>query len=190
MNSLIVSYVLPILGIGILLFCFGSFLFSYGERFKGKIQKVKAFGFDLEVSVITFFVIVGLILSLTGAYFQIKNYEGQLIQVQKDRDMAKEALALAKKMEMRAVITLEGISHSNMPKLEDVQCKFLLYGDEEPTNVDVVKGYRSDQFKIILRYISPKAHIAQLVLEDLSSGKKWVKENFMPLEPIYVLKEG
>ncbi len=189
MDSLLISYILPLLGVVILLFCFGSFVLPYGERFKGKIQKVKAFGMDLEVSVITFFVIVGVILAFTGVYFHIQDYETRLVQAQKDRDLAKEALVLAQTMEIKAVITLENVNEDNMPQLENLQCKYFLYGDDTPVMVDVIKGYRSDQFKLILRDICPKTNIAQLVLEDLSNGKRWGKENFLPLEPVYELRE-
>lgn len=189
MDSLIINYILPLLGVAILLFCFGSFVLPYGERFKGKIQKVKAFGMDLEVSVITFFVIVGVILAFTGVYFHIQDYETRLVRAQKDRDTAKEALVLAQTMEIKAVITLENVDEDNMPQLKNLKCKFFLYGHETPAMVDVIKGYRSHQFRIILKDLYPKAHIARLVLEDLSNGKRWCKENFMPLEPIYVLRE-
>ncbi|MEE9553376.1 MAG: hypothetical protein V3W18_03675 [candidate division Zixibacteria bacterium] len=190
MESIIISYILPILGVLILLVCVGAFLFPYGEKFKGKIQKIKAFGLVLEVSVITFFVMVGMIFLLLGVYLQMKNYEERLDKAQLDRDNANAALTLAKKMELTAVITLENVGEDNMPKLEDIQCSYYLYGDMTPKRINVIKGYRSDQFKIIFQDISSKAHIAQLVLEDVSTGNKWLKENFMPLEPMYILESG
>ena len=189
MNSFISRLFLPFLGIGILIFCILSFFFPYGEKFKDKIQKIKGFGVDMEVSVLTLFIILGVILSLTGIYIQIKDYEEQLYRAKKEKDAVKEALEQSKKMEMKILVTLEDISENNIPKLEDIQCKYFLYGDEDPVMVDVTKGYRSNQFKITLTDITSKAHIAQLVLEEISTRRKWVKENFMPFEPMYELKK-
>lgn len=66
MNLLTSSYFLPLLGMGIVVFCVLSFFFPYGEKLKGKIQKIKGFGVDLEVSVLTLFIIIGVILSFSG----------------------------------------------------------------------------------------------------------------------------
>jgi hypothetical protein len=189
MESIIVSYILPTLGILILLVCIGAFIFPYGERLRGKIQKIKAFGLDLEISVITFFVLVGVVFCTAGVYLRMKNYETTLAEVSIERDKAREALTLSKKFELTAVINLENLDENNIPKLDDLRCSYCLYGDMSPRNIDVVKGYRSNQFKIIFKDISSKSQIAQLTLEEISTGRKWIKENFMPLEPSYTLKD-
>lgn len=189
MNLPTSSYFLPLLGIGIVVFCILSFFFPYGEKFKGKIQKIKGFGVDLEVSVLTLFIIIGVILSFSGVYLQIKDYEEQLYQVKKERDTVKERLEEATRMEIKILVTLDGVSENNMPKLEDLQCNYLLYGEEEPVRVDVNKGYTSNQFKITLKELPCKAHIARLVVEDLSTGGKWAKKTFLPFEPNYHLEK-
>jgi hypothetical protein len=190
MESIIVSYILPALGILILLICIGAFVFTYGERFRGKVQKIKAFGLDLEISVITFFVLVGVVFCLAGVYLQMRNYETSLAEARLERDKAMEALALSRKFELTAVINLENLDENDIPKLEDLRCTYCLYGDMSPRNVDVVKGYRASQFKVIFKDISAKSQIAQLTLEEISTGRRWIKENFMPLEPSYTLKDG
>lgn len=187
MDTLISSYILPIFGIGIVVFCILSFIFPYGSKFKEKTQKIKGFGLDLEVSVLTLFIIVGVIMSFIGVYLQIKNYEQQLDNSRRGEEAAKIALEQARKREITFVVTLEDVSENDMPKLEDTQCKYLLFGSDKPVRVDVTKGYRSDQFKIILRNLKSDAHIARLELEDLFANRKWIKESFMPFEPNFRL---
>jgi len=50
MDSLISSTILPLLGIGIIIFCILSFFFPYGGKFKDKTQRFKGLGVDMEVS--------------------------------------------------------------------------------------------------------------------------------------------
>ncbi len=188
MDSLMGTLVIPLLGFGIIIFCILSFFLPYGEKFKGKIQKIKGFGVDLEISVFTLFIIIGVTLSLTGVYLQIKDYKQQVDKAIKQKEAAKIALAQANKMEMRIVVSLEGISENDMPKLEDVKCKYFLPGGNGYIEVDVIKGAMSGTFKIILKDVTSKTHVTRLVLEDNSTNKKWEMKNFMPLEPVFSLK--
>lgn len=179
---------ITILGFGIIIFCILSFLFPYGEKFTGKIQKIKGFGVDLEISILTLFIIIGVILSSTGVYFQIKDYEKQLINAKNNEEVAKKRLAEAEKMEMRMVVSLEEVSENDMPKLEDVKCKYFLPGSDKPIEADVIKGVSSGSFKIIFKDVNSMTHVIKLVLEDNATNRKWVKMYFMPLEPVFLLE--
>ena len=50
MENLITNLLLPVLGVLIILFCIFSYFLPYGAKFKGQIQKIKAFGMNLELS--------------------------------------------------------------------------------------------------------------------------------------------
>ena len=189
MDSIVISYILPALGIVILLFCLGSFLFPYGERFKGKIQRVKAFGFDLEVSVITFFVIVGVIFSLTGAYFQVKNYEAELSNAKDKLDYANKKLKEEKRLDVTAFVTLENIDVDSLPKLENVECKYYFMNDKDEHVADVMLTRSGDRYKINLEDVPSMKMIEWLEFKDRSTGREWIKETFLPAVPTYVLKE-
>jgi predicted membrane protein len=180
---------IPLLGFGIIIFCILSFFLPYGEKFKGKIQKIKGFGVNLEISIFTLFIIIGVILSLTGVYLQITDYEQQLNNSKKEEEAAKIALAQANKMEMRVVVSLEGVSENDMPKLEDVKCKYFLPGSDRHIEADVIKGVAQGTFKIILKDVTSRTHVLRLVLEDNATNRKWEKMNFMPLEPVFSLKK-
>ena len=196
MDKFIISIILPIFGILIVFFCILSFVFPYGEKFKGKTQKIKAFGVDLEVSVLSLFIIIGLILSLIGLFLQVKDYENQLDfkdeeinDVKNNADAAKLALEQAQKRQIVLLVTLEDISENNMPKFEDIYCSYQLYGEVERVRVDVNPGYESHQLRITLKGLESDALIASLELTDKEKNRKWVKKTFMPFEPEVQLKK-
>ncbi len=190
MDSILISYVLPILGIVILLFCFGSFVFPYGDRFKGKIQKVKAFGLNLEVSVVTFFVIIGVIFLLTGVYIQIKNYEAQLASSKDQLDYANKKLEEERRQNVTAYISLENVDVDSLPKLEDVECKYYFMNDSDEHVADVMLTRSGDRFKISLKDVPSAKMIELLEFRDRITNREWEKEFFQPAVPTYVLKEN
>ena len=205
MGSQIVVIFISLLGIGIIIFCILSFFFPYGEKFKGKIQKIKGLGIDLEISIFTLFIIIGVILLLLGVYLQVNDYEKQLISAKQSEAAAKNdyekqlisakqseaaakfALAQSYKIEMRMVVSLEGISENDIPKIEDVKCVYFLPGSDEPKVTEVSIGFRRGTFKIILKDITSSTHILRLVFKDNATNRKWEKMNFMPLEPVFTL---
>lgn len=187
MNSPIINIILPLIGLGILVLCMLSFFFRYGDKLKGKTQKIKGFGVDMEVSVLTVFILVGILLSFSGVYLRVKDYEKNLEAARNKEKAAKQALEQARKMEMKMFLVLEGVDESNAPKLEDLHCEYFLSGEDEPTTVDVTRGYSTGHFKAILKEMSCKDHIALLVLEDQVIHRKWVKRSFMPFEPEHLL---
>ena len=143
----------------------------------------------MEVSVLTLFIIVGVCMSSFGIYMQINSYEEQLYQAKKAKEKAEEALVSAEKRRITFLITLEDVEEDSMPKLEDIQCKYHGHGVAEGKKADVIKGYTSNQFKIVLKDIKTTAYIMSLVVEDLSTNRKWVKKGFAPFEPDYQLKK-
>lgn len=190
MDSILISYVLPILGIVILLFCFGSFVFPYGDRFKSKIQKVKAFGLDLQVSVVTFFVIIGVIFLFTGVYIQIKNYEAQLASSKEQLDYANKKLEEEKRQNVMAYISLENVDVSSLPTLENVECKYYFMNDSHEHVADVMLTRSGDRFKISLKDVPSAKMIELLEFRDRITNREWKKEFFQPAVPTYVLKEN
>ena len=190
MNSFMSSFLFPLLGVAIIVFCLLSFVFPYGERFKDKIQKIKGFGVDLEVSVITLFILIGVILSFTSIYLQLKDYQNQLASAKTEVLAAQKALVQSQKMEITALVTLEGVAARNdIPKLEEVRAEYYLSGSDEPMEAQLSKGYHENQFRVTFKDITRATHIRSLVVQDRSrdNPRRWTIENFMPFEPFYNL---
>ena len=188
-NSVISSIVLPLLGIVIIVVCLLSFIFPYGQRFKDKTQKIKALGVDMEVSVLTLFVIAGVAMASSGVYLRLKDYERQLRSAEANANAMKEALTQAQRLQMKPFITLEGVSANEMPKLADVRAAYFVFCVDRPVEVAVAPGLSSNQFRISLDDMTSKTVIRSLVLEDRATGRTWTFDNFAPLEPLYTLKK-
>lgn len=194
--SSMVHIILPIVGIGIIVFCVLSFFLPYGANFRGKVQKIKGFGVDLEVSVVALFIIVGVGMSFAGIYLEIKNFEERLALADQtrtaartQRDLAMEALRNAKQFHINAFVTLAETTAASMPKLEDVEGSYHPWG-EDPIKAVVTKGLESNQFRIILEDVTRETVIRGIVIEDRATGRKWKSkknESFSPLEPSYAL---
>lgn len=190
----LVMVIIPILGFGIIIFCILSFFFPYGDKFKGKIQKIKGFGVDLQISIFTLFIIIGATLVLTGIYLYMEDYEKQLSEAEnkvetaiiKERE-ARNELASAGKIDLRIVVKLEGIEENDMPDIKKVKFEYFVPGSDQPIAADVLPGPEIKSFKIILNDVSSATYITKLVLHEENTGRKWEKVNFMPLEPVFSL---
>src|ERR1051325_8809456 len=81
MPEVILKVVLPIIGLLIILFCLGAYFFRYGTRLKESVQEIKMFGADLRISILTVFILVGLILTFAGTYFTIVDTNSKLAKM-------------------------------------------------------------------------------------------------------------
>ena len=202
MNPFWTDVVFPILGIGIILFCILSFVFSYGEKVRDKIQKIEAFGIHLEVSLLTVFLIIGLVLLFTRVYLgvidykgELERYKGELEHYKSEFEKAKrdiknlsESLNLTQNYRISPIIKLQGRGADNMPKPDEVDCRYYQSGKTDPTPVDVVGGPGSNLLRLELSGIKLNTFIQRLEIEESDSGNIWSLEDFIPLEPIYQLK--
>ena len=188
MESVLISYVFPILGILILLFCIFSYFFRYGEKFKGKVQKVKAFGVDIEVSVLSLFILIGLVFSALGVYLYLNNFDAKISNYEAQMNKIKTKLEEAEKRDIVLLVSLDGVSEENEPSLSDLQCHYKCPVSRHDERADVSKGYFPLQYKIHLRDIKRTTYIVKLVMEDAASGRKWMKMNFAPFEPYFKLE--
>lgn len=190
-ESSVNSIILPVLGVVIILVILVFFILPCGNNFKDRTLKFKGFGMDMEVSVLALFVLMGVVLALTGNYIRITESEkNQLLQKSQERAAGlKEALDKANKMDIRMHCLLEGRSENNSPNLENLQCHVYLSGEKNPAEVEIDRRFSSDYITLTLRDITRRANVDTLVIEDASTKTRWTKEHFMPFEPIYTLKQ-
>ncbi len=188
MESILISYILPIFGLLMLLFCILSYFFPYGERFRGKIQKIKAFGMNFEVSILALFILIGLAFSCFGIYLFVNNYETQINGYEAKISKIEAKIAEAEKRDLVLLISLEGTNEENEPNFTDLQCYYSCPGLDQEVRADMSKGYIPDQYKIHLKDIKRTTFIVNLTIEDAANGKKWIKNNFAPFEPYYILE--
>jgi hypothetical protein len=182
---------LTLLGALLLLACLALVFTPLGNRLKTP-QKIKGFGVDLEVSVLTVFVLIGFILSLSTFYMQLRDYEAQLASARSQADTLRQSLAQAQKIEVYAYVSLEGIeSVKEAPKLTDIHCSYLPHGQKDWINADVVPGKAPTNYRIILRDITPETNIESMKCADQNpqTPRSWSTGSFYPLTPSYTLKK-
>jgi hypothetical protein len=188
-SSVISGIILPTFGVGIVLFCLLSFVFPYGERFKDKVQKIKALGVDLEVSVLALFILVGVVMAFVGVYLRVSDYEGRLQLAANDANAMRKALEQAHHLHFKPLVALEGVDANHMPKLSDVRVEYRAFGDDRPLTGTAGPGFSPDHFQITLDDVTPATVILALTLEDQATGQRWRRiESILPLQPDYTLK--
>lgn len=77
----IAAFVLPVLGILVVVVSLIALAFPFGNRFREKTQKFKGFGIDLEMSVLPLALLLGVVLCFAGIYIASESYESRLAEL-------------------------------------------------------------------------------------------------------------
>ena len=194
----VVELVLPVFGLAILVFSLAAMVFPFGHNLTTRppSQVIKGFGIDLQVSILTLLLIIGSLLTLSAVFFLNRQYDStvqQLIESKARLASAEtafsKALDAARRIDIRALITLSGVVPESMPLLENVECQYFVFGSNTPARVSVEPGIRSNQFTILLTDVAPSTQIDRLLCRDRQRQRSWALEHFMPLQPALVLGE-
>jgi hypothetical protein len=198
MPELILKVVLPLIGLIIILVCIGAYFFKYGANLKGSIQEIKMFGADMKISIITVFVLVGLIFVFSGTYFTIVNTNSKLTQIiedekKKSSDYQQQMLQLkgqiiqlqhSQNKDINYYLDLEGDQSPLNP--QNLKIFYTLFGEEDmvkPLNGLINTTNEQQRLMITIPDIKPGSFIRSLVVEDMATRKKWKATSFFPLAP-------
>jgi len=175
-----VSLLLSLLGIIVLLVC----LVLIGMKRVPELsvpQKLKGFGLDLNISVVTLLVLVGFVLALSSTFLQVKHYDSALSDAEKKVDALDAALTQARRMNLSADITFEGIDEDRPEdiNLNDLRARYYIDNpDTAPHWVEDAKltpGVFGSAFVLDLEDITPKSRIERIEVEDKNPKhpRKW-----------------
>ena len=198
MPDIILKVILPAIGLVIILFCLGAYFFKYGSNLKDNVQEFRMFGADLKISIITVFVLVGLILIFSGTYFNITNtnsklakmledeknkstqYQADLLKLQGEANMLK----LAQNKTLKYFLDLDGVN--DLPNPKNLKVTYKLWGDEDRENIlncSPVTQNDRQRLLITIADLKPESFITSLVVEDITTKHKWRVSSFYPLSP-------
>ena len=185
-GQLIVQVVLPIVGILLLLLTVAPF--KVAAPYKDKVQHFKAFGIDMDISVFTLLVLVGLTLSLTGAFFRYREYEQRLealgklpAQISALEAAHRAALARARQVDVNVFVTLDGV------KADDARSQrpgvhFASFRGAGPQPLEVRTGIVAAHYQVRLENVTAEERIRSLQCR-VKGGRTWFIDRFNPLEP-------
>jgi hypothetical protein len=176
------------------------------EKYKTVTQKFSGLGVTLEFSLVTLIALLGVCLAagpqIASAYWEAGKDDAEVKKAQDLRReeekknerlrgqiaALKEQLALAQKVEVPALLTLEGVTKGNRPSLTDLECTYQLYSEPRPVKVAMDSGVSENQFRVLLTEVDRHTVVQRLVVEERGK-RRWSYENFRPMEPIFVMKE-
>ena len=196
-NTPLITY-LSFAGIFVLFLCIILIIFRKTDQIKAP-EKIKAFGVELEISVLTILVLIGFLLSISSIYLHVSDYQQQIglsknqIEILKnENELRKKELEAARRIDMTVFFRLPvDASSNNQPKLGDLVARYYLRDQpEKPIQTDISRGnYEGNSYRVVLKNLTPDTHIETMEIENLRTKEIWVKKNFFPLNPVYDLKK-
>jgi hypothetical protein len=189
------SLLLSFLGILILVSCLVLIATKRVPELKSP-QIIKGLGLDLNISLITLLVLVGLVLALTSTYLQVRDYDAQISAAAQKLTNLEMALARAGKVNINATINFEGlVKAEDMPKLTNIYCKYYVKGPEGERWIDRAKitpGVYPLDLVLTLEDITPMSNIERIELWDQNpdAQRVWELDHIgYVLSPKFVLKK-
>lgn len=193
--KIIGAILLPLIGIAVVLFSLTAFVRPFGVSLRDTRQKIKGFGLDLEVSVLTLFVLIGVTLSLSGIYLVTRDYEAKLgeladyrIRLARAEEDFSRALAQARQIDVTALVTLD--DDGNHPAPSELRCELQLFGSPRGRPLSVESGIKPGQYAITIHSITSENVIRALDCQHAQTNRTWTLEKFNPLAPEYRLSAG
>lgn len=198
MPDIILQIVLPLMGLVIVLLCIGAYFFKYGTNLKDSIQEFKMFGADMKISIITVFVMVGLILIFAGTYFNIVHTNSKLAMMLTEEQKKSNAYQ-AGLLELKGQVNLLQRSQNKtlnyfldldstdvLPDAKYLKICYKLWGEEDkekPVLCSPVTSFEKQRLLITIQDIKPESFITSLIAEDTKTKRKWKVGSFFPLSP-------
>jgi hypothetical protein len=194
-NQLDIIYLtLACVGILIILVCIGTYLFGYGQDLKDRIQKIKALGADMQISVITVFLLVGLGLIVPLVWTTFSHTVDRLAAAERERDDYKreiEKVRSIKEKDQSLFLELEDAG-KQFPKKDSIRVLFTDYGTEEGKNFDefnIVQDDQGKKIKVTFKNINDNYRLSRLEVIHISQNYRWVVSDLTPGIPVITLKK-
>lgn len=193
--DVLANFVLPLFGMMIVIFCVSSFFFPFGQRFKESKQTIRGFGVDLEISVLTLFLLMGFIMIFAGFFLYIRSTDLSTLNqridtLQADLKAEQSLIERAQKFTVTANLLLPNNAPINFADLEKIECWYYLDPTlENPVKASVERGIGPNSIKVKLVDMKPDDVIRRLELREHGSNHLiGFRENEYPLGPTYELR--
>ena len=195
------NFWLVIAGILIIFLCFVSLFLPATQTLREKTQEFTGLGVSMRVSIITVFVLMGFILSLSSFAIQWKGYVEQAQKFEQDRDELNNKILLlkaqiddqneqAKRMKVLDVGILlrpnfENADHSQILKADEWRCEYRIAGapgqPPSPTvNTPVMRGPGGNTLRLFIKNVTPETKFDEIKLINTKNNKVLSNGSFSP----------
>jgi len=197
-------WVLPIVGVLLIIFCVLAYFSKIGLKVRDKVQEFKFLGTELKISVITFFVLVGMIFIFFWVYLSyndllgnLKTNNDALLQLNeslkvsvKQKETEISTMQKAQNKSISFNLSLEGLSGASINDLRSFTAYYRTFDKDQNVPLDIIPTgvEERNKFKITINDISVSTFITALVIKH--KDDTWMVENFAPLNPTLTLKKA
>jgi hypothetical protein len=193
----VINGALPVVGLSIIVFCIASFFFPFGTQFKETKQTIHGFGVDLEISVLSLFLLVGTLMSCTGIFLYLTNQsrdvqglQHTIIELQSELKASKANAELAQHASLRFTLILPADLHQ--PPIQNLECWYLLASNPDMwAQASVYRGVGDpNAIGITLSDIALHDVVQQLELREHGTQNVLASSgSIYPLQPVIQLKK-
>ncbi|HEY0545447.1 MAG TPA: hypothetical protein VGC91_08740 [Pyrinomonadaceae bacterium] len=190
---------LPVLGVLIVFLCLIALFIPKTKWIAQKTQRFTGLGVSMELSMLTIFVLMGFILSLSSFFLQWKGYldqqgnydkeierlNGQIKASDDTIDKMREEADKSKTVGMRLNLIPKPYARLTAA---DLSCTYQIVGSEVK-NVNLLPGASSNSFVLPLDGITKTTTFSFILIEHRKSGQRWQMDDYKPFEPILYLEE-
>jgi hypothetical protein len=210
--GLSLNFWLVIAGILIIFLCFLSLFFPGTQTLREKTQEFSGLGVSMKVSIITVFVLMGFILSLSSFAIQWKGYVEQAEEFDENTRRLNERIALlmaqveqqheqAKKMRVIDVGILlrpkfETGDGSQILKADEWRCEYIIANapGQPPSpllRTSVMRGPSGNTLRVFIKNITPETKFEEIKIVNTNNNKVWSTGGFSPFNDGTIdLEEG
>lgn len=181
---------------GILIILGSIIVFFTNLELRERVQEIRLLGAEMRISVITFFVFVGLLLILPILYTNYISAVSDMSGLQEKNTKLQARMEDILKNQNRTVILyldLDGVSNENFPKKDDLHVGFSIPGGEsnqlKTLNhwVEKYQGHKS--VRIQLDDMKSETELSSLEVKNKLTDETWIIEGLKPFFPLVTLKK-
>jgi hypothetical protein len=191
---------LSLAAVGVVIIICCIILFFTRVEIKDKIQEIKMLGAEMKISVITFFVFVGLILIVPILYTNYRAVITDVALLNKEHENTvtelKAQIEELRKTQTRTVtlyLDLEKTSEDRFPSKDQLSVGYTKPGigsDQLQTLnhfVDFFQGHR--RVGVRIEDVKPETEFSSIEVVNKQSNERWIIEGVKPFLPVITLKK-
>lgn len=192
------------IGIVIILLCLLTFILPSLAKLRESRQKFKGLGVELEMSTMMLVFLIGVLLTLPGFYFNIKDYEEEISRteseftekiekIQRENESLKRMIDEAKRYDIVAILEFTPNESPNVTSLRNLDCQYSTWKRKEEEMIrasEVQPGPTAGSLRVRIRDLERDDLITIIQVTNRADNTRWTYEKpYNPVEPNFQMKK-